>query len=282
MTAPAMRTVALPSGERIPVLGQGTWGWAEQPERRAGEIRSLLEGIDLGMNLVDTAEMYANGGAEELLGEAIADRRDDVFLVSKVLPRHASRRGTVEACRRSLDRLRTDRIDLYLLHWRGRVALSDTVAAFEALVAQGSIRYWGVSNFDTADLAELERVSGGGEVSADQVLNNLTRRGMEYDLLPYCQRRGIPVMAYSPVEQGRVLGHPVLAEVAKRHETSAAQVALAWVLRQDGVCAIPKASNPVHVRENRAALELRLTAEDLATLDAAFPPPTAPQPLQVL
>ncbi|MGH3692641.1 MAG: aldo/keto reductase [Pseudonocardiaceae bacterium] len=202
----AVRTTSLPSGEPIPVLGLGTWGWAEDPRRRSDELTTLRLGLDLGMTLIDTAEMYARGAAEQLVGEGIAGRRDEVFLVDKVMSRNASRRGTVQACQRSLDRLGTDRIDLYLLHWRGGIPLADTVEAFAELVAAGLIRYWGVSNFDVSDLADLAAVTGGGAVATDQVLYNLLRRGPEYDLLPLCRERGLPVMAYSPVEQGRLLG----------------------------------------------------------------------------
>jgi diketogulonate reductase-like aldo/keto reductase len=277
-----VRTVVLPSGEVIPALGQGTWHMAENPARRRAEIASLRLGIDLGMTLIDTAEMYANGGAEELVGEALAGRRDEVFLVTKVLPDHATLHGAIVACERSLRRLRTDHLDCYLLHWRGRVPLENTLEAFERLQLDGKIRYWGVSNFDIADMLELVSLPGGGEVATNQVLYNLTRRGIEYDLLPWCRARSIPIMAYSPVEQGRLLGHPVLAEVAARHGATPAQVVLAWVLRQDGVSAIPRATKPEHVEENRGALELHLSPEDLDVLDRAFPPPAGPVPLEML
>jgi diketogulonate reductase-like aldo/keto reductase len=277
-----MRTTKLPSGEAIPVLGQGTWHMAEEPRRRADEIAALRCGLDLGMTLIDTAEMYADGAAEQLVGEAIAGRRDEVFLVSKVLPHNATSRGTIAACERSLRRLGTDRLDLYLLHWRGQVPLAETLEAFVALTCTGKIRHWGVSNFDVADMEELERTSGGGAVATDQVLYNLTRRGIEYDLLPWCRKRGIPIMAYSPVEQGRLLNHPQLQDIAERHRATPAQVALAWVVRQDGLVAIPKAGTPAHVRENRAALDILLTDEDLAALDRVFPPPTGPQPLEMI
>jgi diketogulonate reductase-like aldo/keto reductase len=276
------RTTRLPSGEAIPVLGQGTWQMGEDRRRHQDEMAALRLGLDLGMTVVDTAEMYANGGAEELVGEAISGRRDEVFLVSKVLPSHATRRATVAACEGSLRRLRTDRLDLYLLHWRGRTPLEETLAAFQALVARGKIRYWGVSNFDVKDMVELVSLPGGGAVASDQVLYNLTRRGIEYDLLPWCQRRHVLVMAYSPIEQGRLLSHPVLQAVAVRHGATPAQVALAWVLRHDGVNAIPKAGTVAHVRENRAALNLTLSAPDLAALDRAFPPPTGARPLDLL
>jgi diketogulonate reductase-like aldo/keto reductase len=277
-----MRTTKLPSGEAIPVLGQGTWHMAEEPRRREDEIAALRCGLDLGMTLIDTAEMYADGAAEQLVGEAIAGRRDEVFLVSKVLPHNATSRGTIAACERSLRRLGTDRLDLYLLHWRGQVPLAETLEAFVALTRTGKIRHWGVSNFDVADMEEIERTSGGGAVATDQVLYNLTRRGIEYDLLPWCRKRGIPIMAYSPVEQGRLLNHPQLQDIAERHRATPAQVALAWVVRQDGLVAIPKAGTPAHVRENRAALDILLTDEDLAALDRVFPPPTGPQPLEMI
>ncbi|WP_102128427.1 aldo/keto reductase [Deinococcus planocerae] len=275
-------TLPLPSGERVPVLGQGTWRMAEDPRRRADEIAALRAGLDLGLRLIDTAEMYADGAAEELVAEATQGRRDEVFLVSKVLPGNASRQGVLRACERSLRRLRTDRLDLYLLHWRGQTPLAETLGAFEELRRAGLIRHWGVSNFDTADMGELAALSGGGAVATNQVLYNLTRRGIEYDLLPWCWERGVPVMAYSPVEQGRLLGHRVLAGIAREHGATPAQVALAWVLRQPGVMTIPKAGTAAHVRENRAALDLRLTDADLAALDRAFAGPTRPVPLEVL
>jgi diketogulonate reductase-like aldo/keto reductase len=276
------RSVVLPSGERIAALGQGTWHFAERPARRAEEIASIRLGLDLGMTLVDTAEMYADGASEVLVGEAIAGRRDEVFLVDKVLPGHASRAGTVRACEAALARLGTDRIDLYLLHWRGGVPLAETVAGFADLVQRGLIRYWGVSNLDTDDMAELVGVPGGDQVQTDQILYNLTRRGPEYDLLPWLSERRIPIMAYSPIEQGRLLGHPALEEVARRHGATPAQIALAWVLRDDGVNAIPRAGTRDHVRENAAALRIRLGDEDLSALDQAFPPPTRRRPLEML
>jgi diketogulonate reductase-like aldo/keto reductase len=275
----ALRTVTLPQGEIIPALGQGTWHMAEDPRRRSDEIAALRVGVDLGMSLIDTAEMYADGGAEILVGEAIKGRREQVFLVSKVLPHHATVRGTVEACEGSLLRLGVDVIDLYLLHWRGAIPLEETLEAFEGLRAGGKIGSWGVSNFDLADMQDLTDIPGGSEVSTDQVLYNLEYRGIEYDLLPFCERSGLPIMAYSPIEQGLVLDHPVLRSVAARHHATPAQVALAWVLRKDNVCAIPRASNPAHVRQNRGALDLHLSTADFAELDYAFPPPTHKQPL---
>ncbi len=277
-----VRTTTLPNGEAIPVLGQGTWGMAERKHPREQEIQALRVGLDLGITLIDTAEMYANGGAEKLVGEAIAGRRDNVFLVSKVLPHNASRRGTVNACERSLRRLQTDRLDLYLLHWREQIPLEETISAFEALVRGGKIRNWGVSNFDLSDMNEVESIPGGKAVATDQVLYNLLRRGIEYDLLPWCRQRHIPIMAYSPIEQGRMLDHPTLREIAERHGATPAQVALAWVLRQDKVVAIPRARLPEHVRQNRGALDLHLTDSDLAALDREFPPPSRPQPLEMI
>jgi diketogulonate reductase-like aldo/keto reductase len=234
------------------------------------------------MNLIDTAEMYADGGAEELVGEAIAGRRDQVFLVTKVLPSHATTEGTIRACERSLSRLRTEWIDLHLLHWRGNIPVWETIAGFRELVNSEKIRYWGVSNFDVTDMAELINYEGGSEVATDQVLYNLSRRGIEFDLMPWCHRHHIPIMAYSPIEQGRLMKHPDLREVAARHHATPAQVALAWVIRRDGVIAIPQAGVPDHVRDNRGALDIQLTKADLALLDRAFPPPTEPQPLEML
>ena len=275
-------SIKIPSGEAVPALGQGTWGMAEDPRRRASEIEALRVGLDLGLTLIDTAEMYADGAAEELVAEALGGRRDEVFLVSKVLPGNATRRGTIAACERSLRRLGTDRLDLYLLHWRGAPPLEETLAAFDSLSRDGKIRHWGVSNFDVGDMEELAGLPGASAVSTDQVLYNLTRRAIEHDLLPWCRERGIPIMAYSPVEQGRLLGRTGLKAVADRRGASPAQVALAWVLRQDGIIAIPKAGTAAHVRENRAAIDLRLTGDDLAALDRAFPPPAGPRPLDTL
>jgi len=280
--AHGIRTTRLPSGEVIPSLGQGTWGMAEDPRCRKDEVAALRLGFDLGMTLVDTAQMYADGGAEALVGEAIAGRRDELFLVSKVLPENATRAGTFAACEQSLRRLRTDRLDLYLLHWRGNVPLEETLEAFAALIDAGKIRYWGVSNFDVVDMIELWKLDGGANVATDQVLYNLTRRGIEYDLMPWCRNRNIPIMAYSPIEQGRLLDDRELRHVAAWHNATPAQVALAWVLRQDGVVAIPKAASIAHVREDYAALELHLTGEYLTALDRAFPAPTEAMPLAML
>jgi diketogulonate reductase-like aldo/keto reductase len=277
-----MQQVRLPSGELVPALGQGTWFMGESAARRTQEIAALQLGIELGMSLIDTAEMYAEGGAEQVVGAAIADRRDSVFLVSKVYPHNASRRDAVAACERSLRRLKTDRLDLYLLHWRGAVPLAETLEAFRLLVAAGKIRHHGVSNFDTADMEELWATPGGRGCATDQVLYNPTRRGAEWRLLPWCRQQGVPVMAYSPLEQGRLAGKPALTKIAARHGVAPLQVALAWVLRQAGVIAIPKAVDPAHVRANRAAAELALTDQDLAELERAFPPPRRETPLEML
>jgi len=282
MSSTKVRTVALPSGEAVRILGQGTWGMGEPRKSRAEEIAALRQGLALGLTLIDTAEMYGNGGAEEVVGAAIAGLRADAFLVSKVLPHHATRRGTVAACHATLKRLRTERLDLYLLHWRGSVPLAETLAAFETLTQSGDIRYWGVSNFDTADMKELVGLPGGTAVAVNQVLYNLTRRGIEFDLLPWCRERKIPVMAYSPIEQGRLLENAAVRRIALRRHVTPAQVALAWVLQDDGVLAIPKSSNPDHVRQNREALDVRLTREDLNELDQEFPPPARNVPLEMI
>jgi diketogulonate reductase-like aldo/keto reductase len=278
----ALRTVGLPAGGEIPVLGMGTWHLGQGRHPRDEESAALREGLDLGMTLVDTAEMYGDGASEELIGEAIAGRRDEVFLVDKVLPSHASRDGVPAACEASLRRLGTERIDLYLLHWRGRVPIEETVAAFEDLRADGRIRHWGVSNFDLPDMLELLRVTGGAGVQANEILYNLTRRGIEWNLLPWCQENGVPVIAYSPVEQGMLIGHPVLQGIGRRHRATSAQVALAWVIAHPGVCAIPEAGTVAHVRDNRGAVDLTLREDDVVELDAAFPPPPRPVPLEVL
>lgn len=277
-----MRTTTLPDGEPVPVLGQGTWGMGERAAQRAAEVRALRLGLDRGMSLIDTAEMYGEGGAEEVVGEAIAGRRDEVFLVSKVYPHNASRQGAVAACERSLTRLGTDRIDLYLLHWRGRYPLAETVGAFERLRQDGKIRHWGVSNLDADEMEELSCVPEGRRCATDQVLYNLSRRGVEWDLLPWCRTRGMPVMAYSPIEQGRLPTKGVLAEIGRRHGHTPFQIALAWVLAQPGVIAIPKASRGEHVEANAGAVDLPLTAADLAEIDRQFPAPTRKQPLAML
>lgn len=277
-----MKTVRLPNGETVPALGLGTWMMGDDSSRRAEEIAALRRGLDLGMTLVDTAEMYGEGASERLVGEAIAGRRDDVFLVSKVYPHNASKAGTVAACERSLKRLGTDRLDLYLLHWRGKYPLAETVEAFEGLKAAGKIRHWGVSNLDSDDMDELLAVPGGEAVAANQVLYNLSRRGIEWDLLPSLQRRGIPVMAYSPVEQAKLLRERRLAALAADHGASVAQLALAFVLDRDGVIAIPKAGRVAHVEDNAGALDVVVTDELRASLDALFPPPRRATPLEMI
>ena len=280
-----MSPVRFPDGTEVPALGQGTWKMGEDPRLRAAEVAALRLGLDLGLTLIDTAEMYGGGGSEEVVAEAIAGRRDAVFLVSKVLPQNSDRRGLPLACERSLRRLRTDVLDLYLLHWRGRVPLAETVEALEALRAAGKIRRWGVSNFDVDDLEELGD-DVVGDCATNQVLYNLEARGIEWDLLPWCLEQQMPVMAYSPVGQGgRLLKHPALAAVARRQgkgSVTPAQVALAWALRQPAMMVIPKASDPTHVRANAAARELILSTQDLADLNAAFPPPARKEPLGVL
>jgi diketogulonate reductase-like aldo/keto reductase len=279
-----MRTVALPGGETVPALGQGTWYMGERHGEAAKEADALRLGIDLGMTLIDTAEMYASGGAEEVVAQAVSGIRDRVFIVSKVLPQNASRTGVPAACERSLKRLRTDRIDLYLLHWRGGHSLSETVAAFEALKAAGKIRYWGVSNLDTGDMQELLGVPGGAACTTDQVLYHPDSRGIEFDLLPWCDDHGIPVMAYSPLghQVRRLLGSSALKAVAKRHDATPAQVAIAWGMRSGHVISIPKASEVAHVRENAGAAAIELTAEDLAAIDAAHRPPKRKMGLDLL
>jgi diketogulonate reductase-like aldo/keto reductase len=266
----------------VPALGQGTWAMGEDAGHAKAEIESLKAGIDLGMTLIDTAEMYGDGGAEEIVGQAIRGRRDEVFIVSKVYPWNASLKGTVEACERSLERLGTDCIDLYLLHWRGNYPLTETVTAFETLKASGKIGAWGVSNFDTDDMEELLRVTDGANVAANQVLYNLSRRGIEFDLLPWCQSRGIPVMAYSPIEQGNILHHPELIRIAKAYQATPTQLALAVLLERDGVIVIPKTSNAERAAENRDCVSLDITDEDWDALDATFPPPTTKKPLEML
>jgi diketogulonate reductase-like aldo/keto reductase len=275
-------TLKLPSGETVPRLGLGTWRMGESRRTRAQEIAALELGIDLGMTLIDTAEMYGSGGAEQVVAEAIAGRRDQVFIVSKVLPENASRAGAIAACKRSLKHLGIDQLDLYLLHWRGPRPLKETLAGFEALRRDGLIKAWGVSNFDVVDMEELMALPGGNAVATNQVLYNLAKRGIEADLLPWSRTRGIPIMAYSPIDQGRILRNRALAAVAARHDGTPAQIALAWVLRHQDMMVIPKATNETHVRENRAALDLALTAADLAELNNPFPPPVGATSLKML
>ncbi len=272
-----------PGGGMAPVIGQGTWHMGEKGGDHAAEAAALRLGLDLGLRLIDTAEMYADGGAEAVVAEAIGGRRDDAFLVSKVLPHNASRTGTIAACERSLRRLRVARIDLYLLHWRGAVPLVETIAGFETLREAGKIGAWGVSNFDPQDMAELERTRHGIGCATNQILYNPEHRGVEFDLLGHCAIRDIPVMAYSPVGQGgRLLRSPALQAVARRHAVTPAQVALAWALRHPHVLVIPKAATAAHVTQNAEAARLALTAQDLAEIDAAYPPPRKAQSLAML
>jgi diketogulonate reductase-like aldo/keto reductase len=277
-----MKTVALPTGESVPALGQGTWYMGDDRATRAEEIAALRLGLDLGATLIDTAEMYGDGRAEELVGEAIAGRRDEVFLVSKVLPAHATRRGTVAACEQSLKRLKTDRLDLYLLHWRGGVPFAETLDALQALQASGKIRGYGVSNLDLADMQELWPLSGGAAIVTNQLLYNLTRRGIEWDLLPWLRARRIPVMAYSPLEQARLVRDNKLTSFAKRHGMTPAQAAIAWLLASDDIIVIPKAGRQESVRENFGALNHALTAAHLAELNGLYPPPRAACGLEML
>ena len=262
----------------------GTWNMGEKRKTRADEIAALRAAVDLGMSVVDTAEMYGDGAAEELVAEALADRRSEIFLVSKVLPSHATKRGTISACEASLRRLKTDRLDMYLLHWRGRVPLEETLEALVALERDGKIRHWGVSNFDVDDMEEITALAKSARswVATNQVLYNLKRRGIEYDLTPWCRARRIPLMAYSPLEQGALATHKALRAIANRVGATPSQAALAWILRQPDVIAIPKAGHPDRVRENRGAIDVGLAPEDLADLDAAFPSPTRKIPLEMI
>jgi diketogulonate reductase-like aldo/keto reductase len=277
-----MKTVTLPSGEKIPALGQGTWFMGEDGSRRKEETATLRRGLDIGLALIDTAEMYGDGRSEELVGDAIIGRRNEVFLVSKVYPHNASREGVLVACERSLKRLKTDRIDLYLLHWRGGVSFAETIAGFEALRHAGKIRHWGVSNLDLGDMQKLAAAPGGGKVAANQLLYNLTRRGIEFDLLPWCEKRRLPVMAYSPIEQARLLRHAGLMRLAAEYGITPSQLALAWVLRRDDVVAIPKTSITRHLEDNARAVDMTITPQIEAELDILFPPPKRPVPLEML
>jgi diketogulonate reductase-like aldo/keto reductase len=277
-----MKTVALPSDEHVPAFGLGTWMIGQNKAARTEEIATLRLGLDLGATLIDTAEMYGEGRAEELIGEAIEGHRDQVFLVSKVYPHNASRKEAVLACERSLRRLKTDRIDLYLLHWRGNVPLAETIDAFMALQRSGKIHHYGVSNLDLADMQELWKVPGGSASATNQVLYNLMRRGIEWDLLPQLRAWDVPVMAYSPIEQGKLVRNRKLTEFAQRHGMTPATAALAWLLASDDVIVIPKTSNRKRLRENLAALEIRLTPAQLTELDQLFPPPKGPRPLEML
>jgi len=277
-----MRTTTLPGGTAVPLLGQGTWRMGEDREHRRREVSALRTGMELGMTLIDTAEMYADGGAERVVGEAIRGRRDDVFIVSKVYPQNATPERMRKACERSLKRLGTERIDLYLLHWRGDVALRRMLDGFAQLLADEKIAYAGVSNFDVQDMDELARLKDGLDIIvANEVLYNLEKRGIEYDLLPWMRKRHRPVIAYSPIEEGLLAGgtHRALASIAERHDATAAQVSLAWVVRDGDVIAIPKAATVAHVKQNRGAVDLKLTARDLDELDESFAPPEERMPL---
>jgi diketogulonate reductase-like aldo/keto reductase len=281
VSGPLIHRVSLPEGESVPALGQGTWKMGEERGRRTQEIAALRAGIGLGMTLIDTAEMYGEGRTEELVGEAVAGLRDEVFIVSKAYPQNAGKQRLPTACDRSLRRLRTDRIDLYLLHWRGEVPLSETVEAFEALRRAGKIRHWGVSNFDTEDMREL-LAAGGERCATNQILYNLARRGVEFDLLPSMAERHMPAMAYSPIEQGRLPALGVLATLASEHGVCAPQIALAWLLRRKDLLVIPKASSIEHLRQNHQALAIALSPEDLRAIDREFPPPRRKTPLEML
>jgi diketogulonate reductase-like aldo/keto reductase len=281
MTETTIRSVSLPDGTAVPALGMGTWYLGEDPDGHDIELAALRTGIEIGLTLIDTAEMYGDGAAEVLVGQAIEGRRSEVYLVSKVLPGHASLRGTIAACEASLRRLGTDHLDMYLLHWRGRFPLAETVEAFEALVRSGLIGCWGVSNFDAPDMAELVAVPGGERVVTDQVLYNLARRGPEYDLIPWCREFGMPLMSYSPVDHGRLLEHAAVRDMATAKGVTTAQLAIAWVLRLPDVCAVAKASTRAHVIENRAALEISFSQAELDQLDLIFPPPFRKLPLEV-
>ena len=284
MSGGTAKVFSLPSGVAVSRLGQGAWQIGEDRRKRNDELSALTVGLDLVLTLIDTAEMYGNGRSEELVAEAVAGRRDEVYLVSKVLPQNASRRGTIAACERSLKRLRTDYLDLYLLHWQGPIPLEETLEAFVALHERGSIRHYGVSNFDRAELEQAASLPGGTGIAANQVLYNLEQRGIEWDLLPWCREHGVPVMAYSPLgsDSRRLRTHPVLQAMAARLGATPARIALAWLLRQPDVVVIPKASSEAHVRDNHAALELELAATDLTELDRAFAPPTGGAPLAMI
>jgi len=277
-----MKSVALPAGASVPALGIGTWRYGDDRAKRADEIATLRLALDLGVTLIDTAEMYGEGRSEELIGEAIADRRDEAFLVSKVYPHNATRKGAIAACERSLRRLRTDVLDLYLLHWRGSVQLEETLDAFTALREAGKIRFFGVSNLDRDDMQELWELPGGRNVESNQLLYNLSRRGIEWELLPWLRERKIPVMAYSPIEQARLVENRKLVDFARRHGMTPAQAALAWLLAQDDIIAIPKTSDPGRLRENVGALEHPLSKQQLAELVRLFPPPSSAGPLEML
>lgn len=276
-----MRQATLKSGDKVPVLGVGTWRMGERKAERASEVAAIKLALDLGIRLVDTAEMYGEGGAEEMLSEALAGRRDEIFLVSKVYPHNASRKGVLAACERSLKRLKTDRLDLYLLHWPGSVPIEETIGAFETLVKDGKIRQWGVSNFDAGGTASVVRAPDGNNCASNQVLYHLGSRGIEWKLLDECRKANVMVMAYSPLGQGPLLRKPALRAIADKHGVAPAAIALAWVLRHPGVITIPKAVKPEHVKANMKALDVELDAEDFKALDAAFPPPRRAEPLDM-
>ncbi|MDB6057586.1 MAG: hypothetical protein JWO95_1430 [Verrucomicrobiales bacterium] len=277
MKTSSIKTVRLPSGREIPMIGQGTWRMGENRTERQAEVDALRLGLDLGITLIDTAEMYGEGGAEIIISEAIAGRRDEVFLVSKIYPHHACHEGTAQACERTLKRLKTDRLDLYLLHWRESIPLEETISAFLKLKADGKILDFGVSNFDLSDMEDAARIAGGEQIATNQIYYNLEHRGIEFDLMPWCKERGIPLMAYSPLKSSgddkhALLGHLALKKIAKAHSATTAQIALAWLLHM-GVVVIPKAVKPEHVRENLVVADIQLTREDIKSIDKAFPAP---------
>lgn len=276
------RLVTFADGTTVPALGQGTWEMGDDPAWRDAEQQALERGIDLGMTLIDTAELYGDGRSERLVGEVIAGRRDEVFIVSKVRPENASEMKMMLSCEKSLERLGIDRIDLYLLHWEGRVPLEETVDAFRELVDEGMIARWGVSNLDLRTMERLMEIDGAEDCASNQLLYNLGSRGIEYDLLPWMQSRDMPMMAYSPLGRGGLLEHPLIVDIADRHSAEPAQVALAAVLRKDGIIAIPKAASVEHVEANADALEIQFDIEDLERLDQAFPPPTQETPLEMI
>ncbi|MEZ5659515.1 MAG: aldo/keto reductase [Burkholderiaceae bacterium] len=282
MIPPTDRSVALPNGEYVPALGIGTWRMGESRARKDAELAAIRHALDAGVRLIDTAEMYGEGGAEEIVGEALAGRRDEVFVVSKVYPHNAGRKSAIAACERSLARLRTDRIDLYLLHWPGSIPLAETVDAFERLHAEGKIRHWGVSNFDAQDMARLHEQAGDGRCAANQVYYSVSRRGVEFDLLPWMRARAMPVMAYCPLDGGMLVDDPVLSAIGERHDATAAQVAIAWLLSRGDTIAIPKAARIEHVDANLAAAAIALSEVDLAEIDEAFPPPAGKAPLTIV
>ena len=281
-----MRTVKLPKGEKVPVLGLGTWYMGESSPDFGTEVNAIRYAIERGIRLIDTAEMYANGGAEKVVGTAIKDLddslREQLFIVTKVLPTNASFKGVIESCEHSLKRLGLDFIDLYLLHWPSPIPLQETINAFRNLQLSGKIRYFGLSNFSTHEMAECYRCNGGEDLATNQILYNLSRRGVEWDLIPECKKRGVPIMAYSPLEQGRLEKLQVLSLLATRHGVKPLQIALAWVLAQENVIAIPKSVRPEHIDQNLESLDITLDSSDYLLLDQTFPKPTGPSPLEIL